>query len=160
MNASGSDGQRIPAVRRETSHTHKHTTRTTQHTTWQEKLCEFKWAWSAARSPVNQKGGVNQRCECKTGWDRTWSRMRLIAGGQATRKPARANPHTLGSAPSACVRVCSLYINRLWMRNYVNASGSDGQLVALWTKKGGVNQRCECPLRPLALPSVPLTPAR
>jgi len=37
----------------------------------------------------------------------------VIAGDQATRTPARANPHTLGSAPSACVLVCSLYINHL-----------------------------------------------
>jgi len=49
----------------------------------------------------------------KTGWDRPPSRMRLIARDQATRKPARANPHTLGSAPSVCVHVCSLHINRL-----------------------------------------------
>jgi len=39
--------------------------------------------------------------------------MRLIAGHQATRKPARANPYTPGSAPSACVLACSLYIHRL-----------------------------------------------
>jgi len=56
-----------------------------------------------------------QHSSATTGWDRPWSRMWFIAGGQATRKPARANPHTLGSAPSACVRVCSLYTNRLRM---------------------------------------------
>jgi len=39
---------------------------------------------------------------------------------RATRKPARANPHTLGSAPSACLLACSLYINRLFVSfNYV-----------------------------------------
>jgi len=36
-------------------------------------------------------------------FDPSWSRMRLIAGDQATRKPARVHSHTLGSAPSACV---------------------------------------------------------
>jgi len=55
-----------------------------------------------------------QHSRATTGWERPWSRMRLIAGDQATRKPARANSHTLRSAPSACVFVCSLYISRQW----------------------------------------------
>ena len=47
--------------------------------------------------------------------------MRLIAGDQATRNPARAKPHTLGSAPSACVLVCSLYINHVKTANIEGA---------------------------------------
>jgi len=50
------------------------------------------------------------RLERQTGWDRPWSRMRLIVGDQVVRKPARTNHHTLGSAPSACVCVCAFCI--------------------------------------------------
>jgi len=38
------------------------------------------------------------------------TRMRLIAADHATRKPARADPNTLGSAPSSCVCACVLFV--------------------------------------------------
>ena len=36
---------------------------------------------------------------------------KLILGDRAS--ALRVNPHTLGSAPCACVLLCSLYMNRL-----------------------------------------------
>jgi len=70
---------------------------------------ERKQKSSANQAPLRTRSSLWPHSSATTGWDRPWSRMRLIAGDQAKRKPARANP-TLSDQFPLRVCLCALCI--------------------------------------------------